>query len=134
MHRIRLRPPWQARWCPVEPSDDRLIAVEYERKFHRPTGLADHQRVQIELTAADPPPDLETEAMDWSAWSAACNSQPLELLVQSPNCATAEVSSALDAFNNLHLVVRLPSRPEPADAQEPPALARLLSVELQILD
>ncbi len=136
MHIIRLRHPWQATWR--QPTLDeatqadgrghdrtagQLRPASYCRKFHRPSGLSDHQPVAlvIELTCAAAPP------VQFALHDILLNSKPLRLSAasdsdHSPTRFSARIDSLLVPFNRLEILCSL-AVGEMADAQVASAVA-----------
>ncbi len=121
MHIIRLRHPWQAAWR-QPPLDDapqaenrghdhtagQLRPASYCRKFHRPSGLNDHQPVALVVELAS----VAARPVQFALHDILLNSKPLRLSAasdsdHSPTRLSARIDSLLVPFNQLEILCSL---------------------------
>lgn len=154
MHIIRLRHPWQTAWRDL-PNDDVQLdhtdhqprLAQYNRQFHRPNGLHEHQPVRLVLQ----PTDSLSLARQFTVHSIQLNSQPLPISVaagdgQLIRRISARIESILEPFNEIEIVCGITTHgvvgnesstttAGDADAHSaPPALSQWAEVRLEIDD
>jgi hypothetical protein len=123
LHIIRLREPWRANSSP----DSSPASINYSRKFHRPTGVAAGQMVELRVRPSD------TRLVP----VATLNSQPVELVRTCEEfLQSRDILVLLATYNELVLEIPLDetTMKNLLGGQLVPDLSTLLSVELCIHD